>query len=470
MNEWEKLFKQAEEKLVAAKALLEGDEVDMEQVNALRDEAKSLSERAEALKATEEELKAMREPVMPADLPTEPEQGGAEELTPEQRQAETVKAVYAIRYGDPDAAIKAVLTDLHGPNFEAKRWAQWGAFNRYIRNVNREPTGEDYVLLKEVILTPDAAKAAIMSGLDVKVIKTTMVEAADTLGGYVVPVDFQARVIERLMGMTVVRGRAFVMNTSRDSVEIPVATGGDSQYTSAVRGTWVDESPTAGGAATNLTFGMEKIAVNTYMAETFLSRNLIEDAAFDLANYLAIKFAEAAAVDEDNSFLVGDGVGKPQGLLPGSANTLSLTAAASGNASTLTWDGLIELAYSIDAQYRMRAAWIMEKASAKIIRKLKDGEGQYLWEPNNQAGQPAELLGFPVLEQEIMPTVAAGAFPILFGDLQGYNIVDRVGMTVERYLDSATARINTVCYVMRRRLGGQATETWRFAVQEVSAS
>jgi HK97 family phage major capsid protein len=258
------------------------------------------------------------------------------------------------------------------------------------------------------------------------------------------------------------------MGTSRDKVEIPVATGGDGQYTSAVRVTWVDETPTAGASETNLTFGMESVPVHTVMAETPLSRNLIEDAAFNIEGYLTEKFAEASAVDEDNRFLTGDANGKPQGILPDSGNSLSLTEAVSGAASTLTWDGLLTLVYSIDGQYRANANLIAEKATYLAIRKLKDGEGQYLWQPDNQAGQPTRLLGYPTLEQEAMPSITTNTYPIIFGDLRGYTIVDRIGMSVERYLDSSTARTNTVYYVMRRRLGGQVTEPWRFCVQKCS--
>jgi HK97 family phage major capsid protein len=235
----------------------------------------------------------------------------------------------------------------------------------------------------------------------------------------------------------------------------------------------VDETPTAGTADTNLTFGMEKLPIHTVMAETFLSRNLIEDAAFDLAGYLADKFAEASAIDEDNRFITGDGVGKPLGLLPGGGNpagTKQLTEANSGAAAAVTWDGLIDLAYSIASQYRQNAVWIGERLTLRNIRKLKDGDGRYLWEINQQAAiQPPFLMGFPVLEQETLPTIAANAYPLLFGDPRGYTIVDRIGATIERYLDASTARTNSVIYIMRQRMGGQPTETYRWAVQKISA-
>lgn len=261
-------------------------------------------------------------------------------------------------------------------------------------------------------------------------------------------------------------------------MELPKATGGGSQYRDAVTVTWVDETPTAGAAATNLTFGLERVPIHTVMAETFLSRNLVEDAAFNIVQWLAESYAQAMAMDEDNQFLVGDGNGKPEGILPSSGITALGTGqrVSSGVADALAWDGLASMAWKLDAQYRQNAAWIGEKASYEAIAKLKDGDGQYLWREayGNNATQggpsaPRTLLGYPVLEQEGMPTIAASAYPLLLCDLRGYVVADRIGLSIERYLDSSTARINQVVYVARRRLGGQVLEPWRFAVQYVSA-
>lgn len=467
------LREQLAAKLAEARAALEAGELE---------KGRTLKGEAETLKSALTELESLD--ALKASAPQRPPMPGVGEgstpaATASSVQADpSVKAFYQSRFGEPDAAIKAVLVDLHGADYEAKYWTQKRAFNAYLRShpQNALPAWVQEAG-RQVVLTPAAVKDALSQGLDVAALKATMVESSDVLGGYIVPVDFQSTVIERLRGMTVMRGRANAMQTSRDAVEMPKATGGDGQYTSAVRVTWVDEAPTAGASATNLTFGMEKLPIHTVMAETALSRNLIEDAAFNIESYLAGKFAEAAAIDEDNKFLVGDGNGKPQGLLPNSANGLSLTEVVSGSASVLTFDGLIGLTFGIDAQYRQNAVWVGKKATFLAIAKLQDGNGQYLWRDmfgDNQrtggAGRMPSLLGYPVLEQEAMPTIAGDAYPLVFGDLRGYTIADRIGMSVERYLDSATARTNTVIFVMRRRLGGQATETWRFAVQKVAAS
>lgn len=383
------------------------------------------------------------------------------------------QAAYTTKFREPEAAVQGVLKALYGENPQEAYLLQWSAFKRYLRYGEAKLQPNERASLEQVVFTPGLVKAALDQGVDaIDVYKATMVDAVSSLGGFVAPVDFQSRIIERVKGMTIMRGRASADSTSRDMVEIPVSTGGDDQYSSAVRVTWVDETPTAGQADTNLRFGLESIPIHTVMAEAGLSRNVAEDASFNIESYLVRKLGEAAAIDEDNKFLVGSGVGTPQGILPGSTNALSLTEKVSGSSSALTWAGLIGLSYAIPSQYRQNAVWIAERATYEAIAKLTASGGEFLWNPYQFVGgaewQPPKLLGFPVLEQESMPSIASSAYPLVFGDLTGYQIFDRVGMTIERFLDSGTARQNMIIYVMRRRLGGQVVEPWRFAVQKIS--
>jgi HK97 family phage major capsid protein len=457
-------------------------------------EAQSLRAQAEDLKKNIEEgrlLDQMEAPVRPGlpgstkggSMPTYAKPAPVVDMEGEAMyEQEAQKAFYTMRFGEEDKAIKAILVDLHGVDYTDAYWQQRQAFNHYMRRGERELGKEEFGILKQIVMTPAAVKAALLQGVDsVRALKATMVEAIDTLGGFAVPVDFQARVIERLQGMTVMRGRASVDNTSRDMVEIPVSTGGNDQYSSAVRVRWVDETPAAGTADTNLTFGLESIPIHTVMAETGLSRNLIEDSAFNIEQFLVRKYAEAIAIDEDNKFLIGTGVKTPQGILPGGTNALGLTQRVSGHATLITWDSLISMVYAIPSQYRANAVWIANRFFFEAIAKLRsdsaaagDQLGNYLWNPfqatGGADGTPTRLLGFPILEQEVMPDVAANTFPLVFGDLGGYQIFDRVGMTVERYLDSATARQNMIMFVMRRRLGGQVVEPWRLSTMKVAAA
>ena len=470
-TKWHTLYQQAE-----AKAAAVSEVSDPEEAQRLLDEAEALMAQAERVKSAEAIQARVGEAQLPAALPGSGDAGNMpqpEMKTAEQSNKEaTVKAFYQMRFGETDAAVKAILVDLHGSDYEQKRADQWTGFAHYLR------TGQ-VKGLNEFLWTPESIRLALKEGQDVRAMKAVMVEAQDTLGGYLVPVDFQNEIISRLMGLTVVRPRARVTTTSRDSVEYVAITGGDSQYRGAVRVTWVDETPAAGTAETNLTFGVEKISVHTVMAEAFLSRNVVEDAASNIVGELTTELSEAMAIDEDNRFLTGSGTGNPEGILKdGGIDVLGAgQQVVSGDASTLTWDGLIDLAWALDWQYRQNAAFLGAKATYQTIAKMKDANNQYLWrrEPGNNATEggplaPRTLEGFPILEQESMPAVAADAYPLILGDFRGYRIVDRVGMSVERYLDSATARVNQVCFIARRRLGGQVVEPWRFAAMKVAAS
>lgn len=474
-----KLFAQA--KVKANEALKAVEEGRLDDYESLYAEAEVLNKQAEAAKKAADLVASFDAPARPASLPTDagmsnptmPGLGGAPQGdqpgSSENVLSEMNKAIYQIRYGSEEDAIKGVLVDLHGADYEGKRLRQYAAFVKYLRQYNVEPFGEDRELLQEIILTPEYALKAIKTGQDIVFIKATMVEAIDDLGGYVVPVDFQVEILRRLVGMTVMRGLARISTTSRDKVEIPKLTGGDDQYTTNVRVTWISETPTAGTADTNLTFGLEAISVHDVMAETFLSRNVVEDSAVDLVSELTTAFAEASAIDEDNQFLTGDGNGKPDGILVGGITPATgIATVNSGDATNLTADGLIDLEYEIPSQYRGSCVWILARRSVRQMRKFKGGDGHYLWGRPDLAGQPATFDGFPIAEQEVMPAVAASAYPVLYGDPAGYRIVDRIGMTVERFLDSSTARQNLVLYLMKRRLGGKLTHPERWGVQFIS--
>lgn len=439
---------------------------DSEEIKAIVDEATALKAKADALVEALELKNSLKVPALPAPLPTgqAPDTSGIDPA---------VKAIYVTRFGDENDAIKAILRDLHGPDYEQQRWDQQLTFNRWLRRYQDPvipPEGRKF------LWTPRTIKSALLDGQDVVAMKTTMVEAASTLGGYIVPEDWRADIVAKMAAEAIIRPRATVATTSRDVYEQPKATGGDDQYSTAVRVTWVDETPVAGTAATNLTWGMEKIPVRTVMAETFFSRSQVEDAAFNLPAYLSNALAEAAAIDEDNRFLTGDGQGGPWGILPGGVNALNLTEAITADADKLTWDGLISLFYALLARYRANAVWIAENQTYAAIAKLKTAtDGQYFWRDMygvhvGTTPRPLVLMTKDALEQEAMPTITGSAYPLLFGDLRGYTIVDRVGMSIERYLDSQTARQDMVCYLMRRRLGGRVMQPWRFAVQKVSAT
>ena len=433
---------------------------------------------AELVTQTQEPVKTDEPSAVKAnrmDFETDDEPATTEEDAEESFQ----KSVYALKYGSMDAALNVVVKDLYGADYFARRERQMNAFTKYIRVGESRLSSKESQSLQDIVLLPETIKNEILMDASVSDIKSmtkaTLVEALGDLGGYLVPEDYRAEVIKRLMGLTFVRGRARVISTLRDAVEWPKLEGGNSLYTSAVRVTWVDETPASASVAeTNPTWGMLRVPVHTVMARTDLSRNLVEDAAFNLLDVLADLFAEAMAIDEDARFLTGVGGGTPKGVLGNrsGANQVpddGVLAVNSGNATALTADGLIDLVYGIHAQYRANAAIVGARLSHRDIRKIKDGNGDYLWAKGLAPGEPPTLLSYPFFESENMPVIGANNYPLIFGDFKGYLVADRVGMSIERVVDTTTVGTNKVALFARRRLGGQVIEPWRFQAQKVSA-
>jgi len=179
--------------------------------------------------------------------------------------------------------------------------------------------------------------------------------------------------------------------------------------------------------------------------------------------------AVTLAIDEDDAFLIGDGVAKPRGILPSSGNADAITEVVTTNASALTVEKVKALRRGINSQYRQpatRASWIANSTTASTIEEMQDGNGKFYFE-DLIVGEA--FLRHIWRESEAMPDIASQAYPILFGDLSGYIIVERLGLSVVRFQDSATG-INKVEFHVRRRLGGRLMETWKMCVQHCAAS
>jgi HK97 family phage major capsid protein len=259
-------------------------------------------------------------------------------------------------------------------------------------------------------------------------------------------------------------GGARVINlTTGNSTEILEVTGGNDRYTSGLRGAWGSE--TQSPAEKNLTLGLKSVNADIYTYKVPMSQSLVEDAA-NLVSVLQDEAAMTMAMDEDEAFLIGDGVGKPYGILPGSANALGLTEVVSASASALTANGLKALKRGIASQYRQGSTWVANSDTYGAVERLIDGQGQYLFPDLNDTDT---LLGRRIYESEAMPDVASSAYPIIFGNMAGYYIVERSGMAIARYQDSNTG-INKVEFHFRRRVGGRVAKTWMFAVQKIAAS
>jgi HK97 family phage major capsid protein len=274
--------------------------------------------------------------------------------------------------------------------------------------------------------------------------KKALILADDTLGGYLAPDEYVREIIRGITELSPVRSVARVRQTSSKAIEIPKRSG-------VFSAAWVAESG-ARSETTGLTFGLETIPVHEMYALVDISRQMLEDAAFNVEAELAAEFAERFAVAEGSAFVSGDALGKPEGLLTNG----SIGETNSGNASAITAAGLIDLIYAIKDGYARNASFMMRRATIGAIRKLTDpATGTYLWQPALSADQPGLLLGKPVAEAVDMPAIAGNAFPVLFGDFRaGYTIVDRVAIEVQRDPFTQAASGN-VRFIARKRVGGQ---------------
>jgi len=427
------------------------------EVSGLMAQAEKLQARAEQLKAVEQ-----RDAELQEKIAAEPE---AKAARPGEDKA--FEPVYVMRFGEESKAQQAVMSDLVGKDYRQTIWEQNLAFAKYLRHGDGLMGLDERRLLTKQVFPWDQVQYLLMNGRTVNEIKSTMVEAQGSLGGYAVPPNVQAEIASRLPGRSVVRsgGATVVDLVNGNSIDVPVYTGGDSRYRGALRGLWGAETQTP--AEDNATLGTTPVVAHIYTYKVPMSQSLVEDAA-NLVELVTRDIADTLAIDEDEAFLIGDGTNKPYGILPGSANGLSLTEVVSGHATALTADGLIGLSDALDEQYMERARFIFNKATGTAVRKLKTGDGEYLFDRDLQNNKRT-LLGYPFNRSEAMADIAASAYPIIFADLAGYRIVQKFGLTIVRFQDSNTG-INKVEYHVRRRVGGRVVETWMFAAQKVAAS
>lgn len=303
--------------------------------------------------------------------------------------------------------------------------------------------------------------------------RKTLSEGVDTAGGFLVPEEYHTELIKKVAGMTAIRPNARVVQTSRDVAKWPrVNYTTDDKYTSGVRLTWTGEAPASASAhrVTDPVFGLYVIPIHTAMASMPISNDLIEDAAFDVVGISSDLIAEAFALGEDDAFLNGTGSARPMGMLQ-QVDTDGPASVVSGSGSALTADGVIDLYFGLPAQYRLKAKWYMNSGTQKAIEKLKDSQNRYiissLISGSLATPQFDTIKGKPIQIDEFAPDVSANTYPLVFGDLSGYMICDRVGLSVQR-LSEIYAETNVTLLLARKRVGGQLVEPWRVKAQKVS--
>lgn len=226
------------------------------------------------------------------------------------------------------------------------------------------------------------AQARTKGGMMTAEIRNALQEGVDSEGGYLVPDEFEQTLVQSLEAENVVRSLAHVITTASGSHKIPiVATKGTSA--------WVDEEGTIpeGDDA----FGQQLIGAHKVATMIKVSEELLNDSAFNLEDYFRTEFARRIGNKEEEAFLTGDGSGKPTGIFNATGGgQLGVTAAS---ATAITADELIDLFYSLNSAYRKNAVWLLNDSTMKNIRKLKDSNGQYLWQPALHEGGFDTLLG-----------------------------------------------------------------------------
>jgi len=265
----------------------------------------------------------------------------------------------------------------------------------------------------------------------------------DTEGGYLVPDEFERTLIQTLEEENIFRKLAKVIQTSSGDKKIPVV---------VTKGTasWLDEGEEY--EESDSVFGQTSIGAYKLGTMIKVSDELLNDSIFNIESYISTEFARRIGAKEEEAFLVGDGVGKPTGIFNATGGAeLGITA---GSATAITADEIIDLVYSLKAPYRKNAAFIMNDATVKAIRKLKDGQGQYLWQPSLTAGTPDTLLNRPVYTSAYAPILEAGAKTIAFGDFGYYWIADRQGRSFKR-LNELFATSGQVGFLGSQRVDGK---------------
>lgn len=280
-------------------------------------------------------------------------------------------------------------------------------------------------------------------------------------GGFLVPPDMSGRIVTRLYETSAIRAIAFVQNVTAGELQ-GIADTADISFW------WAGEAePDAD--ATNTAIGEYQIQVEELRTQPKASLRLLADAAVPVESWLAMKIADRLARGENASFVTGDGSKKPRGFTTYTTVTTADATRAwgqmqhvnTGTNGAFTTSGtppapadvLIDVQAALKPAYRANARWVANRATFAAARKLKDADGQYLWQPSLQVGMPATLLGHPVTEAEDMPAhTTTGALGMALGDFrEGYTIADREGITILR--DPYTSK-GYVKFFTRKRVGG----------------
>ena len=290
----------------------------------------------------------------------------------------------------------------------------------------------------------DEYRQAVLAALrsNFRKVSNVLSEGVDAQGGYLVPEEYDRRLIDVLTEENIMRNLGTKITTSGEH-KINIAA-------TKPAAAWIEE----GGA---LTFGdatFDQIIMDAHKLHVAIkvTEELLYDNAFNLENYIITQFGKALANAEEDAFLNGTGVGQPLGLLAADGGAeIGVTTAA---ADDITYDEIVELVYSLKRPYRKNASFLCNDQTLAALRKLKDLNGRPLWQESLQAGEPGRILGYPVHTSPYFPVMTAGLPAIAFGDYNYYNIGDR-GTRSFAELKELFAGNGMVGFVAKERVDGK---------------
>lgn len=299
-------------------------------------------------------------------------------------------------------------------------------------------------------------EAGGLRDLEAKALAVTTGSGTD--GGFLVPDDLERAVNRGVRDVSPIRAIAGIRQVSGSVYKKPFAvTGAESGWVAETAARPETDSPTLAALAEMSFPTMELYAMPAATA------SLLDDSAVNIEEWIAEEVRDSFAQQEGTAFVTGNGTAKPKGFLDytkvanaswawGSLGFIA-TGVDGAFPATNPGDKLIDLVYAVKSGYRANAHFVFNRATQAVIRKMKDGEGNYLWQPAAKAGDASTLMGFPVAESEDMPTIAEDSYSVAFGDFRrGYLIVDRVGIRVLR--DPYSAKPYVLFYTTKRVGGG----------------
>ncbi|RWB08999.1 MAG: phage major capsid protein [Mesorhizobium sp.] len=282
--------------------------------------------------------------------------------------------------------------------------------------------------------------------------------SVDANGGYLAPEDFGNEILKKIVEFSPIRAYAKLVPISAAEVKLP-------RRLTGTAATWVAEIDDR--TASGMTFEQATFTPYELATYTDISTQLLEDNVYNLEGELQSDFAESFGKTEAGAFVTGDGTGKPKGLL----SATGIAEIKTGNAATLGTDPaatIIGMFHSVPSVVAQNAVWLMNRKTLGALRTLKDATGRFIMLDPITAGAPVTLLGRPIVEAVDMPDIAANAYPIMLGDLSGYRIVDRIGLSVLRDPFSLATK-GQVRFHARKRVGGDVTHADRFLKLKVAA-